>query len=102
MVAFRAPSLADIDDNYVSGAASATVYIDGTMTICSSVAYYQGRPGLDYPVWETDLWERSNRSIANAGINFLQGQLSRARGAAQKRRIELNMMRLGEVVRRTT
>lgn len=57
--------------------------------------------GEQLPTWCTDLWERNERSYANAQINRLQAQGRRAKGATARRRVELEMLRLSDVVRRS-
>jgi hypothetical protein len=55
---------------------------------------------LPVSTWDTDLWVRSNRAFASKRINYLQGRLNRAKGALARSRIELQMLRLEDAVRR--
>lgn len=55
--------------------------------------------GAGRSTWETDLFERGQRSYANARINRLQGRMSLAKGSTSKNRIELEMLRLSDRIR---
>jgi hypothetical protein len=55
---------------------------------------------LPVSTWDTDLWVRSNRAFASKRINYLQGRLNRAKGALARSRVELQMLRLEDAVRR--
>lgn len=79
-------------------------------TTTSGAAYY--RSGIviastcDWsdtaPTWTTSLWERNDRKDATARTNLLTWRYGFARGAKAKSRIDLEILRCADVVRRTT
>lgn len=94
-----------------STAAIPTVINDGSLIEAASLLEKMGRSleghlnrailsGEQQFTWETDLWDRREKQRANARINQLQGHARLARGSRSRAKIELEMLRLGDQVRR--
>jgi hypothetical protein len=51
--------------------------------------------------WDTHLWKRGDRSVANSRVNLLSGRMQFAKGASGKNKLELEILRQSDIVRKT-
>jgi hypothetical protein len=78
-------------------AASITRLVGTSMLNRMSLDMLQGETA---PTWDTDLWERSAKQSANREINRLSGRTRLVRGGRAKTKLYLQIMSLGNQVRR--
>jgi hypothetical protein len=76
----------------------ATSASDLYYTIISSTGYSWSELFSRFS-WDTALWSRANKPYATNRVNLLQDKMRHARGARSKSRIELEIMRMSEIVR---